>query len=219
MPEPSVHDEFSYLLAADTFANGRFTVTRPTPSGSISKASISFWPNLCIKVPASTGVDASARAGRRRAPNRGACGAALALHALLICWMLLAWLPPRWAALGGVAVALHPGVLLAWSQSYWGGMVAAWRWGHCSLGRLGGGSFASRVCAMLYCLGSAGSLRQAAGRTKGLLVSLPTVVALSFGCRARTDPWREWPSVGLYCRFLPRSLLLRVGRWDCIPGA
>ena len=28
-------------------------------------------------------------------------------------------------ALGGVLVALHPGVLLAWSQSYWGGTVAA----------------------------------------------------------------------------------------------
>ena len=52
------------------------------------------------------------------------CGSVPASH-VLRCWMLLAWLPARWAALGGVLVALPPGMLLAWSQSYWGGTVAA----------------------------------------------------------------------------------------------
>jgi hypothetical protein len=44
-----------------------------------------------------------------------------------ICWMLYAWVPPRWAILGGVLVMINPvlGIAGYWAQSYWGGAVAA----------------------------------------------------------------------------------------------
>jgi hypothetical protein len=33
-------------------------------------------------------------------------------------------LPPRWAIFGSLLTALHPSILIRWSQSYWGGTVA-----------------------------------------------------------------------------------------------
>jgi hypothetical protein len=42
-----------------------------------------------------------------------------------ICWMLLAWLPPWLAVLGGLLAALNPIIILLWGHNYWGGAVAA----------------------------------------------------------------------------------------------
>ena len=43
----------------------------------------------------------------------------------VIYWMLLAWLSPRWAMLGGVIAWLKFAVVSYWVNSYWGGAVAA----------------------------------------------------------------------------------------------
>jgi len=48
-----------------------------------------------------------------------------ALMCAVIYWMLLAWLPPRWALLGGVIAWLKFAVVSYWINSYWGGAVAA----------------------------------------------------------------------------------------------
>jgi hypothetical protein len=41
-----------------------------------------------------------------------------------ICWMLYAWVSPRWALMGGLVAVLQFGIFTYWSQSYWGGAVA-----------------------------------------------------------------------------------------------
>jgi hypothetical protein len=42
-----------------------------------------------------------------------------------IFWMLLSWLPRRWAFCGAAIVALNLGLTSYWVNSYWGGAVAA----------------------------------------------------------------------------------------------
>lgn len=42
-----------------------------------------------------------------------------------LCWMLYAWLPPRWAVYGGLLAMLRFGLLSYWMNSYWGGAHAA----------------------------------------------------------------------------------------------
>ena len=48
-----------------------------------------------------------------------------ALMCSAICWMLFGWLPPRWAVFGGLVAVARFGVATTWTQSYWGGAVAA----------------------------------------------------------------------------------------------
>lgn len=48
-----------------------------------------------------------------------------ALACAAVFWMLEAWVAGTWALLGALLMVVHIGVFSYWSQSYWGGMVAA----------------------------------------------------------------------------------------------
>jgi hypothetical protein len=120
---PRVHDEFSYLLAADTFANGR--LSNPTHPLWVHFESFHIiqQPTYASKYPPAQGLILAAGQVIGGYPIVGVwMGTALASAAL--CWMLLAWLPPWWAVLGSLLAALHPGFLINWGQHYWGGSVA-----------------------------------------------------------------------------------------------
>lgn len=122
--DPSVHDEFSYLLNADTFAHGRVTNPPPALPEFFEAPHVLVVPTYNSKYPPGQGLALAVGQAVGGHPIWGvwvSCG----LFAASLCWMLQAWTSREWA----VAMTLVPiatvGMFSYWAQSYWGGMVAA----------------------------------------------------------------------------------------------
>ena len=121
---PEVHDEFSYLLSADTFLHGSL-VNPPHPLWrSFETAHVLFWPHYVSMYPPGQGL---LLAGGKLLFGDYLAGPwlATALLAALAGWMLAAWVPARWAVFGSFLVALRFGVFGYWANSYWGGALPA----------------------------------------------------------------------------------------------
>ena len=117
-----MHDEFSYLLATDTFAYGR--LTNPTHQLSIHFESmhIIHRPTYASKYSLGQGFTQAAGQVLTGYPIVGVwLSTSLACSAL--CCMLMAWMPSRWALIGGNLAILHP-TPFEWRQTYWSVSVA-----------------------------------------------------------------------------------------------
>ena len=124
VPEPAVHDEFSYLLGADTFASGRL-VNPPHPMGRYFETfHVQIEPTYISKyLPGQAAVLGLGQA----TTGHPWAGVLLSIAGMCAatCWMLYGWLPPRWALLGTLLAVAHFSLFTYWTDSYWGGALPA----------------------------------------------------------------------------------------------
>ncbi|MFQ5416992.1 MAG: hypothetical protein ACE5FL_08090 [Myxococcota bacterium] len=199
VPVPVFHDEFSYLLAADTFSHGRLA-NPPHPLWVHFETFHTLQqPTYASKYPPAQGLFLAL--GQRFAghPIAGVWLAG-ALAAAACCWMLQAWLPARFALLGSLLIVFHHGLQFSW-HSYWNGSVSM----------LGGALLFGALPRLLRRLRVGTSLLMVLGLVLlansrpflGLVSSLPAAALLSFHLFGRRGP----PASELIGRFvLPAAL-------------
>jgi hypothetical protein len=124
VPEPGLHDDFGYLLAADTFAHGR--LANPTHPMWIHFETIyvNQKPTYMPMFYPAQGLLLALGQVVGKCPWIGVWLASGAMCAA-ICWMLQGWLPAGWALLGGLLAVPRLGTFTYWVNSYSGGMLAA----------------------------------------------------------------------------------------------
>jgi hypothetical protein len=139
VPVPAAHDEFAYLLTADTFAHGRLTNPTHPLWRSLEVPHVFHQPTYQAKYPPLQGAVLALGQAVFGQPIVGVWLSYAAACAAVV-WMLEAWAPRRWAAWGGLLCVLNPCLTLGWipsytgafgqvyscgwGQSYWGGAVA-----------------------------------------------------------------------------------------------
>jgi hypothetical protein len=124
IPQPRVHDEFSYLLLGDTFAHGRLSNPVPPQWQHFETEYELLQPVYASQYEPAQGLALAAGQLLIKNPWWGVwlttglmCGA--------LCWALGFAVPPRWTLFGSLLAALQFGIFGFWMNSYFGGAAAA----------------------------------------------------------------------------------------------
>jgi len=186
VPVPEVADEFSYLLAGDTFAHGRLTNPTHPMWVFFDTIHVNQHPTYMSKYP--PGQGAMLAIGQLLGhPWIGVLLSVAAMYAA-IQWMLFGWLPPRWALIGGLFTLIQFEIF-QWANTYWGGAVAA----------AGGALVMGALPRIFHCqrprdallLGLGAGILANSRPFEGLLLCIPVFVLLAWWLVGRrSPPWR-----------------------------
>ena len=177
IPKPVIHDEFGYLLLADTFSLGRLTNPAHPLAAFFESPFILQHPTYTAKFFPGTGLVMAAFQIVFGYPWFGVVASCAGLMAVLI-WALRGWLPARWTLLGA-ALAVNMVLFSYWMDSYWGGSLTAVGGGLVTgaLGRLLHRPFRMSFAAAF----ALGSVILVYNRPyEGLLVLAPSIVILAW---------------------------------------
>ncbi len=117
IPLPFVPDDFSFLLASDTFAHGRLANPTPAMWTHLESIHITMQPTYQSMYFPGEGLLLAASQVIFGIPWLGQLLAS-ALMCAALCWMLQAWLPRNWALLGGMIAVMRLGVFSYWTNTF-----------------------------------------------------------------------------------------------------
>jgi hypothetical protein len=121
-PTPFIHDEYAYLLQADTFASGRLTNPTPRFANHFSSIYVLTEPTYTAEYQPAQAMTLAVGQVLTGHPWAGAL-LSIGLLFITLHWAFRAWLSPVWALTGTLIVEVSIGVLGYWTNSYWGGAV------------------------------------------------------------------------------------------------
>ena len=176
IPLPYSADDFSFALAADTFLHGR--LTNPTPAMWVHFETIHVDMRPTYMSMYFPGQALAMAAGKLLFghPWFGLL-AASAVMCSSVCWALQAWLPARWALLGGTLCVVHLGLFTYWTNTFGGSGSISAAAGAMVFGALPRFTRGARLrYAMLMALGAAVLL--ISRPYEGFLLCLPVVIYL-----------------------------------------
>ena len=209
IPLPFVPDDFSFLLAADTFAHGRLANPTPAMWTHFESFHVTMQPTYMTMYFPGQGLLLAA--GKVLFGNPWfAVLLCSAFMCAAICWMLQAWLPPGWALLGGILAMLRLGLFSYWVNSYTGGALITALGGALVLGALPRLMKTARVrYGLLLAAGIA--LLGVTRPYEGLLLCLPVAVALLHWVLFGKN--RPHPAVLARRAVLPLLVIVVAGAW------
>ncbi len=200
IPAPAIHDEYSYLLQAKTFAAGRLTNPTPAMWEHFETFHVNMVPTYQSMYPPAQGLMLAGAEVLHLHPW-WAVWLSVGLMCGGVCWMLQGWMPPQWAFLGGMFCVIRFSTFSYWVNSYFGGALAAIG-GALLLGAL---PRIKRKPGLGYPLLFAFALALLANNRpfEGLVLSIPTMIALLLWMlgSGRKQPLR-------ISRFVPAAALL-----------